>query len=326
MTTQSVLSVESLTVEFNTSQGNFQAVRNVSFELKEGEILGIVGESGCGKSVTSLSVMGLLPKRISKITDGHIYFQEQDLVKLKPKQLRKIRGKDISMVFQEPMTSLNPVYTIGDQIGRIIKNHEKDISRKEVEARVVELLKQVGIPRPDEIKDEYPHQLSGGMRQRVMIAMAISCNPKVLIADEPTTALDVTIQAQILELLKKLTEERKMSLILITHDLGVVAEMCDRVLVMYSGQVVEKADKEEFFTNPKHPYSKGLLASIPEIGKRDQDLHYIKGNVPHPSKEIKGCRYQERCEFFFEKCLEAPKLLQLKNGSCRCWLYEEEEV
>lgn len=326
MTTQSVLSVESLTVEFNTSQGNFQAVRNVSFELKEGEILGIVGESGCGKSVTSLSVMGLLPKRISKITDGHIYFQEQDLVKLKPKQLRKIRGKDISMVFQEPMTSLNPVYTIGDQIGRIIKNHEKDISRKEVEARVVELLKQVGIPRPDEIKDEYPHQLSGGMRQRVMIAMAISCNPKVLIADEPTTALDVTIQAQILELLKKLTEERKMSLILITHDLGVVAEMCDRVLVMYSGQVVEQADKEEFFTNPKHPYSKGLLASIPEIGKRDQDLHYIKGNVPHPSKEINGCRYQERCEFFFEKCLEAPKLLQLKNGSCRCWLYEEEEV
>ncbi|GFZ82199.1 dipeptide/oligopeptide/nickel ABC transporter ATP-binding protein [Compostibacillus humi] len=326
MTTQSVLSVESLTVEFNTSQGNFQAVRNVSFELKEGEILGIVGESGCGKSVTSLSVMGLLPKRISKITDGHIYFQEQDLVKLKPKQLRKIRGKDISMVFQEPMTSLNPVYTIGDQIGRIIKNHEKDISRKEVEARVVELLKQVGIPRPDEIKDEYPHQLSGGMRQRVMIAMAISCNPKVLIADEPTTALDVTIQAQILELLKKLTEERKMSLILITHDLGVVAEMCDRVLVMYSGQVVEKADKEEFFTNPKHPYSKGLLASIPEIGKRDQDLHYIKGNVPHPSKEINGCRYQERCEFFFEKCLEGPKLLQLKNGSCRCWLYEEEEV
>lgn len=159
-----------------------------------------------------------------------------------------------------------------------------------------------------------------------MIAMAISCNPKVLIADEPTTALDVTIQAQILELLKKLTEERKMSLILITHDLGVVAEMCDRVLVMYSGQVVEKADKEEFFTNPKHPYSKGLLASIPEIGKRDQDLHYIKGNVPHPSKEINGCRYQERCEFFFEKCLEAPKLLQLKNGSCRCWLYEEEEV
>lgn len=325
MKTENVLSVNELTVDFNTSRGNFQAIQGVSFELKEGEILGIVGESGSGKSVTSLSVMGLLPKGISKVTGGSVYFNGQDLVQLKPKQMRNIRGKDISMIFQEPMTSLNPVYTVGDQIGRIVKNHEAGLSKKKITERVIELLTQVGIPRPDEIKDEYPHQLSGGMRQRVMIAMAISCNPKVLIADEPTTALDVTIQAQILELLKELTAERGMSLLLITHDLGVVAEMCDRVLVMYSGRIVEQGEKKAFFNNPKHPYSKGLLASIPEVGKRDQELYYIKGNVPHPSENISGCRYQGRCEFAFDKCSVEPELLHLKdNRLCRCWLLEDE--
>lgn len=241
-----LLQVEQLTTIFRTENGSFSAVNDVSFNVQRGEILGIVGESGCGKSVTSLSIMGLLPKKISSIKNGRILYNGIDLTKLSSRQLRKLRGKEIAMIFQEPMTSLNPVYTIGNQIGEVLRNHTK-LSKREIKERTIELLNKVGIPRATSIIDEYPHQLSGGMRQRVMISMAIACSPKLLIADELTTALDVTIQAQILELLKKLAKEENMSLILITHDLGVVAEMCDRVVVMYASQIVEEAPLDKFF-------------------------------------------------------------------------------
>ena len=324
MVDNEILSVDSLKIEFNTKNTSFKAIQDVSFDLREGETLGIVGESGCGKSITSLAIMGLLPKGISEVTSGNINFFGKDLLKMNKNEIRKIRGNEISMIFQEPMTSLNPVFTIGDQISRIIKNHETDISKKELRNRAIDLLNQVGIPRADEIFKEYPHQLSGGMRQRVMIAMAIACDPKVLIADEPTTALDVTIQAQILQLIKSFTKKRDMSLILITHDLGVVAEMCDRVIVMYSGQIVEKAAKKDFFNDPKHPYSKGLLKSIPEIGEKGKTLTYIKGSVPPPNEEIKGCRFKTRCDFAFDKCDIEPDLFNYENHSCKCWLVEEE--
>jgi peptide/nickel transport system ATP-binding protein len=320
-----LLKVEGLTIDFKTEKGQFSVVNDVSFEIHDGEIIGLVGESGCGKSVTSLSIMGLLPRKISGISNGKILYKGKDLTKATSKELRKLRGKEISMIFQEPMTSLNPVFTIGDQIGQVIKNHT-NLSKKEIKERSIELLTRVGIPRDSSIINEYPHQLSGGMRQRVMIAMAIACNPKLLIADEPTTALDVTIQAQILELLKNLAKEKNMSVIFITHDLGVVAEMCDRVIVMYSSQIVEQADVREFFKNPKHPYSKGLLSSIPKIGMGDEPLSYIQGNVPHPSEVPKGCRFQSRCPAAFDKCIEdSPSLFNVgENHLSRCWLHQEE--
>jgi peptide/nickel transport system ATP-binding protein len=319
-----LLQVEHLTTEFNTEKGTFAAIQDVTFYVKQGEIIGLVGESGCGKSVTSLSIMGLLPKKISRIKNGRIMFNGQDLMKISPKQWRKLRGNEISMIFQEPMTSLNPVYTIGNQIGEVLRNHS-NLSKKEIRNRTIELLNKVGIPRASSIIDEYPHQLSGGMRQRVMIAMAIACNPKLLIADEPTTALDVTIQAQILELLKQLVREENMSLILITHDLGVVAEMCDRVIVMYSSQIVEEANTVEFFKNPCHPYSQGLLKSIPKIGMGDRPLPYIRGNVPHPSERLKGCRFQTRCPLAEPICEQKPApLVEISaEHMCRCWLYQK---
>lgn len=323
-----LLKVENLTAEFKTGKGAFVAVNDVSFDVKEGEVVGLVGESGCGKSVTSLSIMGLLPRRISRISGGSITFLGKDLTKLSPKEFQKIRGKDIAMIFQEPMTSLNPVFTIGCQIGEVLKNHTK-LSKKEITEKTVHILKRVGIPRAEAVINQYPHQFSGGMRQRAMIAMAIACGPKLLIADEPTTALDVTIQAQILELLKKLAKEEHMAIVLITHDLGVVAEMCDRVMVMYAGHIVEEAGVEEFFNRPRHPYSKGLIECIPRLGMGDKVLPSIPGYVPHPSDITPGCRFYSRCAVSESKCRDSmPSLVQTEEGhKCRCWkLYEGGEA
>lgn len=298
METQAVLEVKNLRTSFRTEQGELTAVDDVSFSVKPGQTVGIVGESGCGKSVTSLSIMGLIPSPPGRISGGEILFNGRDLVKLSPSEMRKIRGNDISMIFQEPMTSLNPVFTIGDQIMEAVRLHQK-LGKKEARAKAIEMLKLVGIPAPESRVDDYPHQLSGGMRQRVMIAMALSCNPSVLIADEPTTALDVTIQAQILELIKSLREKLNMAVVLITHDLGVVAETCDHVVVMYAGRVVEQGTAEDIFHRPSHPYTKGLLNSIPSHSgdrvKRDR-LETIPGLVPNLLYLPKGCRFQDRCK------------------------------
>lgn len=319
-----VLKVEDLEVGIPTEDGFANIVNGVSFSLEKGKTLGIVGESGCGKSMTSLSLMGLLPPAVS-YRSGSISLKEKDLTKLPKNDWRKLRGKDIAMIFQEPMTSLNPVYTIGSQIVELILNHEK-MSKKEAYKRALKMLQLVGIPRAEEVLHEYPHQLSGGMRQRVMIAMALSCDPEVLVADEPTTALDVTIQAQILELMKSLQKELDMSIILITHDLGVVAETCDRVVVMYAGEVVEESGVEELFENPKHPYTKGLLASLPDIDEEKEYLSSIPGTVPSPTEMPKGCRFAARCEFAHDRCKESPPTIPVnEQSSAKCWLYAEKE-
>jgi peptide/nickel transport system ATP-binding protein len=293
--------------------------------INEGETLGVVGESGCGKSVTSLSVMGLLSHTPGRVVDGSIKFKGNDLLTYSEDEIRKVRGNEIAMIFQEPMTSLNPVYKIGQQIGEAVRLHLK-YDKKKTREHVINMLKLVGIPRAEEIINEYPHQLSGGMRQRVMIAMAMSCNPTLLIADEPTTALDVTIQAQILELMKKLKEEKRTAIMMITHDLGIVAEMCDRVVVMYAGKVVEEANVIEIFENPKHPYTKGLLSSIPKLGQKTDRLDSIPGNVPNPANMPKGCKFAPRCSQVMDVCNEKdPELLQISEGhQCRCFLFEKE--
>jgi peptide/nickel transport system ATP-binding protein len=318
-----VLEINNLETSFRTDDGEITVVDGVNLEVRKGETLGIVGESGCGKSVTSLSIIGLLP-RIGRIKKGEIKFRGKDLTKLSQRELRHIRGKEIAMIFQEPMTSLNPVYTIGSQIMELVLNHMK-MSKREAKAHAVEMLKTVGIPRAEEVVDEYPHQLSGGMRQRVMIAMAMSCNPQILIADEPTTALDVTIQAQILDLMRDLQKKKDMSILLITHDLGVVAEMCDRVVVMYAGQVVEEADVETLFEKPSHPYTVGLLQSIPKLEEEKEYLTSIGGAVPSPTNMPIGCRFADRCDRVIDRCYqEAPPLFMLENGQkCRCWLNED---
>ncbi|MBU9719944.1 MULTISPECIES: ABC transporter ATP-binding protein [Bacillaceae] len=328
-----VLEVNHLKTHFFTDRGEIPAVDDVSFHVNEGEVLGIVGESGCGKSVTSLSIMGLVPNPPGKIVGGEILFREQkgdkeafeDLVKVKPKRLRQIRGNQVAMIFQEPMTSLDPLFTIGFQIIEALKNHMK-LTKKEARKKAIELIQLVGIPRAEQIVDEYPHQLSGGMRQRVMIAIAMACDPEVLIADEPTTALDVTIQAQILDLMKKLNKEKGTAILMITHDLGVVAEMCDRVVVMYAGKVVEEGDVRTILKSPKHPYTKGLIQSLPKIHQREKRLYSIPGNVPKPGSIKTGCRFAARCSEVFDKCYEEdPNLLELSEGhSCRCFLYEKE--
>ncbi|MFD2639047.1 ABC transporter ATP-binding protein [Piscibacillus salipiscarius] len=320
------LKVKGLRTSFFTDDGEVPAVDDVDFFVREGEILGIVGESGCGKSVTSLSVMGLIPKPPGKIVGGEILFNGENLVHASEKRMRKLRGNDIAMIFQEPMTSLNPLFRIGDQLVEALLTHKR-ISKKEARQRAIDKLKLVGLPRAEELLDDYPHQLSGGMRQRVMIAMALMCDPKVLIADEPTTALDVTIQKQILKLMKELNEKLNMAIIMITHDLGVVAEVCDRVTVMYSGKVVEEADVKTVFNNPQHPYTKGLLASIPDIRNRVSHLYSIPGNVPKPGSIKAGCRFAPRCEFAFDRCFEEnPELYETKdpNHTARCFLLDEE--
>lgn len=308
---------------FFTDAGEIPAVDHVDFHVKEGEVLGIVGESGCGKSVTSLSIMGLVAKPPGKVVGGGVHLHGRDLLKLSEKEMRKIRGKEIAMIFQEPMTSLNPLFTIGNQMLEAILIHER-VSKKEAEKRAVEMLKLVGLPRATELMKAYPHQLSGGMRQRVMIAMALVCDPKVLIADEPTTALDVTTQAQILKLMKDLNARLGTAVLLITHDLGVVAETCERVIVMYAGQVIEEAPVKELFNDPKHPYTKGLIQSVPDIRKKEDRLYSIAGNVPIPGTLKQGCRFAARCEQRFERCtLENPELYHTSGTQkARCFLYD----
>jgi peptide/nickel transport system ATP-binding protein/oligopeptide transport system ATP-binding protein len=296
---EKVLEVRDLRTSFFTEEGEVRAVDGVSFGIAAGKTLGIVGESGCGKSVTSLSIMRLVAEPPGRIVGGEIRYQGKDLLKLSQAEMRKIRGNEISMIFQEPMTSLNPVFTIGNQIREAIELHQ-DLSRSAIRDKAVEMLKLVGIPSPEKRVDDYPHQLSGGMRQRVMIAMALSCDPSVLIADEPTTALDVTIQAQILDLLRDLQQKTGLALILITHDLGVVAEVADDVAVMYAGKIVEQGAVREIFKNTRHPYTRGLLNSIPTPQKKR--LEAIPGIVPDLLKLPRGCRFQERCTFVIDQC------------------------
>ncbi|GIO06706.1 dipeptide/oligopeptide/nickel ABC transporter ATP-binding protein [Brevibacillus reuszeri] len=317
-----MLEIKNLQTKFRTDNGEITVLDGVSFQINKGETIGVVGESGCGKSVTSLSIMGLLP-RTAQITRGEILYKGENLVGYSKDQMRKVRGKEIAMIFQEPMTSLNPVYTIGAQIMELVLNHT-DMNKKQAKEHAIQMLKLVGIPRAEEIVDEYPHQLSGGMRQRVMIAMAMSCSPSLLVADEPTTALDVTIQAQILDLMRELQQKSDMTIMLITHDLGVVAEMCDRVVVMYAGQVVEEAEVEKLFETPKHPYTVGLLGSIPDMDAEQEYLFTIGGTVPSPGQMPVGCRFAERCNKAFDKCIaQAPPLFDLLDGTkSRCWLHE----
>ena len=321
-----VLRLKDLQTHFFTDHGEVPAVDRVSFSVGKGEVVGIVGESGCGKSVTSLSIMQLVPSPPGKIIGGEIQYKGEDLVQASPKRMKQLRGNEIAMIFQEPMTSLNPLFTIGNQLQEAIRIHRK-VTKKQARIQAIDLLNQVGIPRAEAIIDEYPHQLSGGMRQRVLIAMAMSCHPDLLIADEPTTALDVTIQAQILRLMKQLNEENNTAILLITHDLGVVAELCDRVVVMYAGQVVERGTMREILKQPKHPYTKGLIRSLPKLSEREQKLYSIPGTVPRLGVGQVGCRFAPRCEMAFTRCFqENPALYELENGqTARCFLYDEIE-
>jgi peptide/nickel transport system ATP-binding protein/oligopeptide transport system ATP-binding protein len=320
-----LLKIRGLHTYFFTDEGVAKAVDGVDLELEEGGTLGVVGESGCGKSVTALSIMRLIPDPPGKIVKGEITFNGIDLLNLSEAEMRKIRGRSISMIFQEPMTSLNPVFQIGDQISEVLRLHE-GVSRKEAWNRSIEMLKMVGIPAPERRVSEYPHQLSGGMRQRAMIAMALACTPKVMIADEPTTALDVTIQAQILELMNSLQKEKGMSLILITHNLGVIAETARQVAVMYAGRIVEYTSVRSIFAAPKHPYTQGLLKSIPRLDEhhgRKQKLEVIPGLVPSLLDLPVGCKFSNRCKYVFDRCVEEPPLLEPASGHLvRCWLHE----
>lgn len=321
---EKLLQVKNLRTYFFTEDGVVPAVDGVSFHINAGETLGVVGESGCGKSVTSISILRLVPNVSGKIMEGsEILFEGNDLLKLTEKEMRKVRGNDISMIFQEPMTSLNPVMKIGKQLSEVLKLHQNK-SAEEARGIAVEMLTLVGIPRPEKIIDEYPHSLSGGMRQRVMIAMALACNPKLLIADEPTTALDVTIQAQILNLMRKLKTEFNASVMLITHNLGVVAETCQRVIVMYAGKVVEEGSVFEIFEEPKHPYTQGLLRSIPSLDGGHQALDSIPGSVPNPLNMPKGCRFAPRCVKAMPMCHEKQPELTVfgEERTVRCFLYE----
>ncbi len=323
-----ILTVKDLSISFKTEFGLVNPVNGVSFEVKNNEILGIVGESGCGKSITAYSVIRLLSNNSVLGEHTEITFEGENILNYNKNDLARIRGDRISMIFQEPMTSLNPIYTVGWQLSEAFTLH-REMTEEAVKRESIALLEKVRIPEPEKRLKEYPHQLSGGMRQRVMIAMALACSPKLLIADEPTTALDVTTQAQILELINGLKRDMDASIIMITHDLGVIAEMCDRVLVMYAGNIVESAEVFELFDNPRHPYTQGLLSSIPnvEINKSQQKrLTTIKGFVPHPANFPKGCRFHPRCPHAFERCVESnPQLLSIKGNSehfARCWLEE----
>jgi len=318
---KTLLEVRDLKTYFYTEEGVVKAVDGVTFDIKEGEIFCLVGETGCGKSVTSLSIMRLVPKP-GKIVGGEIFFKGKNLLELSEDEMRKIRGKEISMIFQNPMTSLNPVYTVGFQIAEPIMIHQK-LKKRETWKKAIEMIAAVKIPDPEARAKSYPHQLSGGMRQRAMIAMMLSCNPSFLIADEPTTALDVTIQAQILELIKELREKFNTSILMITHDLGVVAEIADRVGVMYAGGIIELADVESIFENPKHPYTQGLLRTIPTKGKKKSELEIIPGNVPNLVNPPPGCRFHPRCKYAMEICKkEKPKMIEIEKGHfVACHLY-----
>ena len=315
---QPLLQVEDLRTWFHTDEGTAKAVDGVSFGLAEQETLGIVGESGCGKSVTALSILRLIPDPPGRVEGGSVRFQGRDLLALSEKEMRRIRGNEIAMIFQEPMTSLNPVYTIGEQISEVLRLH-RGLSRGEAEERAVEMLRRVRIPDPEQRVEEYPHQLSGGQRQRVMIAMALACDPALLIADEPTTALDVTVQAQILELIAELRRQSNMALILITHDMGVIAGLCDRVMVMYAGRVVEAAPVRELFHDPQHPYTAGLLRSMPRLDEVMHDrLTTISGQPPNLQRLPAGCAFRTRCDRRIEVCAaEVPPLRAIAEERCK---------
>lgn len=317
-----ILKVEDLTIGFNTEEGPIKVVEDVSFEIKKGRVLGLVGESGCGKSVTAMSIMRLLPSPPSFVEKGRILFENKDLLFYNNRAMRKIRGNSIGMIFQEPMTSLNPCFSIGYQIGEVLALHQ-GLSGEKGQKRSVELLDMVGIGAAKSRLKQYPHQLSGGLRQRVMIAMALACKPKLLIADEPTTALDVTIQAQILDLLIRLKEELDMAILMITHDLGVVAEFCDDVSVMYAGKIIEQANVMSLFENKGHPYTRGLLSSIPTLGRKARYLSTIKGMVPAPENRPKGCYFGDRCEHKIDICdrksPEPEAFDNLTDHTISCW-------
>ena len=323
MKNSNILEVKGLKTYFYIDDKVAKAVDGVDFEIRKGETLALVGESGSGKSITSLSIMRLIPTPPGKIVEGEVVLDGQDLLSLSEKEMTNVRGNDIGMIFQEPMTSLNPVFTIGNQIAEPLMKHKK-MKKKEAYAKAVELLKLVGFPRAEEIVNEYPHQLSGGMRQRAMIAMALSCSPKLLIADEPTTALDVTIQAQILDLMVDMKKEFGSSILMITHDLGVVAEVADRVIVMYGGQIVEEASVVELFTNPKHPYTVGLLGSMPQIDDEKDRLESIPGMVPPATNFPHGCRFAPRCKHAMDQCTTAnpPLVEDVPGHKVRCVLYD----
>lgn len=320
-----LLEVRNLCTYFYGDNGLVKAVDGVDFDLQERTTLGIVGESGSGKSVTAMSIMDLLQGTTGRVVDGEVLFEGQNLLQLSSEERRKLRGSKIAMIFQEPMTSLNPVMKIGQQIVEGILLHT-NLSKSKARQQAIALLRETGLPRAEEIVDEYPHQLSGGQRQRVMIAMALACKPKILIADEPTTALDVTIQAQILQLMRELKEKSGTSIIFVTHNLGVVAEMCQQVLVMYCGRVVEYADVEALFEQSRHPYTRGLLAAIPQLGVHTRELEAIPGNVPNPKRMPQGCKFAPRCKQAIPICLEAePSLFEYPDGRrSRCWLCKKE--
>ncbi len=319
----SLLQVKDLVTSFKTDRGIIRAVDGISFNIKKGQTVGLVGESGCGKSVTSLSILRLIQSPPGFVERGSINFDGKNILELDDAGMRSIRGNRISMIFQEPMTSLNPVFTIGDQIGEVFRIHQ-GMNKKQAREKSIDMLRLVKIPAPESRVDEYPHQLSGGMRQRVMIAMALACNPELLIADEPTTALDVTIQAQILDLMADLQKTLNMAILLITHDLGVVAEVCDYVMVMYAGKIAEQAPVKDLFKDPKHPYTKGLLNSIPKLGHKTEYLPTIEGQVPSLSKLPKGCRFQDRCPFVMDKCrVDEPVLIDVGHErKVACWLHK----
>lgn len=321
---EKVLEIEGLKTYFKTKKGTGRVVDGIDLTVYKGETLGIVGESGCGKSMTSLSILQLVPSP-GKITEGEIRLNDEDLLEKSAKQMQHIRGNQISMIFQEPMTSLNPIITVGEQIAETIRKHQK-LNKKAANKKAVEMLKLVGIPSPEQRAKQQPFQLSGGMRQRVMIAMALACNPEVLIADEPTTALDVTVQSQILKLMKELQKKLNMGIVFITHDLGVVAETCDNVAVMYAGQIIEHSTKEELFINPKHPYTQGLLNSIPKLNEDQEELVAMKGNIPSPFYEHTGCKFADRCPIAQDIChTEQPELRDFHDGEyqVRCFMYDD---
>lgn len=323
---QTLLQVEDLSIRFKTYNGYLTAVNSISFEVKKGEVLALVGESGCGKSITSLAIMGLID-RPGEVLAQNILFNGKNLAALREKEMQKLRGDRISMIFQEPLTSLNPLFRIGHQIDEVFLHHGGD-SRAEAKKKSIEMIKKVGIARPEAVYNAYPVELSGGMRQRVMIAIALACNPELLIADEPTTALDVTIQAQILQLMRELQKETHTSIILITHDLGVVAEMADRVAVMYAGRIVEQADVFTLFANPLHPYTEGLIGSTIKVNEHKDILTTIKGTVPGLSKMPDGCRFHPRCERSTCECsTQAPKVCEVEPGHfVECWHYNKKNV
>ena len=325
---ETILEIKDLCVEFQTVEGTVHAVDHLNYTLHKGEKLGIVGESGSGKSVSSLAMMQLIPNPPGRITRGEILYHGRDLVKTSEKEMQKIRGNEISMIFQEPMTSLNPIIKCGKQIAESLQLH-RGMKKKEAMEEAVRMMRAVGIANPEVRAHEYPHQMSGGMRQRVMIAMALACQPQILIADEPTTALDVTIQAQILDLIRDLNENLGTSVVFITHDLGVVSELCDTVIVMYTGHIVEQAPVKELFEDPKHPYTKGLLHAIPRITKERDPLETIEGMVPNPTEHIEGCSFSPRCPYATEQCRKAePPMKTIDGHLVRCWQYggENEEA